>query len=240
MPRRVHARSQGGGLVGRGGKAVVGLMRDKEHLLARPSSPSPPCNNHSSPSHRKPIRLRNLLNQTETFDLLNQQVVESVDARLTDSMSTPDGSAAPITNGNGAVPKPFLRLRNWQSKDLAVDRLHNNANPRPTQCSEKTCMGSIMAIPGRSALIPRNKEEVLRLARDFMDQYFASIRRLNSAAHQSRWAQVCKEVDESGTYQLTNTELVYGAKLAWRNSSRCIGRIQWSKLQFCTQLPPPD
>ncbi|XP_065334274.1 nitric oxide synthase-like protein isoform X2 [Cloeon dipterum] len=152
-------------------------MRDKEHLLARPSSPSPPCNNHSSPSHKKPIRLRNLLNQTETFDLLNQQVVE------------------------------------------------------PTQCSEKTCMGSIMAIPGRSALNPRNKEEVLRLARDFMDQYFASIRRLNSAAHQSRWAQVCKEVDESGTYQLTNTELVYGAKLAWRNSSRCIGRIQWSKLQ---------
>ncbi|XP_065334275.1 nitric oxide synthase-like protein isoform X3 [Cloeon dipterum] len=146
-------------------------------------------------------------------------------------MSTPNGSVAPITNGNAAVPKPFLRLRNLQSKDLAVDRLHNEANPRPTQCSEKTCMGSIMAIPGRSALNPRNKEEVLRLARDFMDQYFASIRRLNSAAHQSRWAQVCKEVDESGTYQLTNTELVYGAKLAWRNSSRCIGRIQWSKLQ---------
>jgi len=38
-------------------------------------------------------------------------------------------------------------------------------------------------------------------------------------------------VEETGTYQLTNTELVYGAKLAWRNSVRCIGRIQWSKLQ---------
>lgn len=34
-----------------------------------------------------------------------------------------------------------------------------------------------------------------------------------------------------GTYQLTETELVFGAKLAWRNATRCIGRIQWSKLQ---------
>ncbi|KAG7170858.1 Nitric oxide synthase, salivary gland-like, partial [Homarus americanus] len=36
---------------------------------------------------------------------------------------------------------------------------------------------------------------------------------------------------ERGTYDLTQTELVYGAKLAWRNAPRCIGRIQWSKLQ---------
>lgn len=34
-----------------------------------------------------------------------------------------------------------------------------------------------------------------------------------------------------GTYQLTETELIFGAKLAWRNAARCIGRIQWSKLQ---------
>lgn len=27
-------------------------------------------------------------------------------------------------------------------------------------------------------------------------------------------------------------EIAFGAKLAWRNASRCIGRIQWSKLQL--------
>ncbi|KAE8744678.1 hypothetical protein FOCC_FOCC008681, partial [Frankliniella occidentalis] len=68
-------------------------------------------------------------------------------------------------------------------------------------------------------------------AKDFLDQYFTSIRRHNSPAHQARWEQVQKEVMNSGTYQLTETELVYGAKTAWRNSARCIGRIQWSKLQ---------
>lgn len=58
--------------------------------------------------------------------------------------------------------------------------------------------------------------------------------RLNSPAHKARWEQVQKEVQSTGTYQLTETELVYGAKLAWRNSVRCIGRIQWSKLQVRT------
>lgn len=55
--------------------------------------------------------------------------------------------------------------------------------------------------------------------------------RLQSPAHEARWAQVEKEVAATGTYELTETELVYGAKLAWRNAPRCIGRIQWAKLQ---------
>lgn len=55
--------------------------------------------------------------------------------------------------------------------------------------------------------------------------------RLNSDAHRTRWENVQKEVMSTGTYQLTETELVFGAKVAWRNAVRCIGRIQWSKLQ---------
>ena len=55
--------------------------------------------------------------------------------------------------------------------------------------------------------------------------------RLHCAAHIARWEQVQKEVKAMGTYQLTETELTFGAKLAWRNATRCIGRIQWSKLQ---------
>lgn len=40
-----------------------------------------------------------------------------------------------------------------------------------------------------------------------------------------------KEIEATGTYQLKDTELIYGAKYAWRNAARCVGRIQWSKLQ---------
>lgn len=46
-----------------------------------------------------------------------------------------------------------------------------------------------------------------------------------------RLEEVNKEIDTTSTYQLKDTELIYGAKHAWRNASRCVGRIQWSKLQ---------
>lgn len=46
-----------------------------------------------------------------------------------------------------------------------------------------------------------------------------------------RLDEVNKEIETTSTYQLKDTELIYGAKHAWRNASRCVGRIQWSKLQ---------
>uniref|UniRef100_A0A8C7FMP3 nitric-oxide synthase (NADPH) n=1 Tax=Oncorhynchus kisutch TaxID=8019 RepID=A0A8C7FMP3_ONCKI len=52
-----------------------------------------------------------------------------------------------------------------------------------------------------------------------------------STAHLDRLEEATKEIEGSGTYQLKDTELIYGAKHAWRNASRCVGRIQWSKLQ---------
>ncbi|GFY69808.1 nitric oxide synthase [Trichonephila inaurata madagascariensis] len=93
-------------------------------------------------------------------------------------------------------------------------------------------MGSIMAGPSkRPTGTPRPKDEILKHAKHFFDQYFSSIKRMNSPSHVRRWKEIVSEVDSTGTYELKETELVYGAKLAWRNAPRCIGRIQWSKLQ---------
>ena len=55
--------------------------------------------------------------------------------------------------------------------------------------------------------------------------------RCNTTAHQQRWTEVENAINEKGTYELTTCELTFGAKSAWRNAARCIGRIQWSKLQ---------
>lgn len=49
--------------------------------------------------------------------------------------------------------------------------------------------------------------------------------------HLSRLEEVAKEIDATGSYQLTTKELEFGAKQAWRNAPRCIGRIQWANLQ---------
>uniref|UniRef100_A0A8C2I0J9 Nitric oxide synthase n=1 Tax=Cyprinus carpio TaxID=7962 RepID=A0A8C2I0J9_CYPCA len=100
-------------------------------------------------------------------------------------------------------------------------------------CTESVCIGSVM-VPNQHSRKPdevRGKEELLTLATDFIDQYYTSIKRCGSKAHDDRLEEVKKEIETSGTYQLKDTELIYGAKHAWRNAARCVGRIQWSKLQ---------
>lgn len=77
---------------------------------------------------------------------------------------------------------------------------------------------------------------ILQEARQFMKQFYSSTKRLNTPAHKTRLAEIEHEISSLGRYNLKNTELIFGAKLAWRNAPRCIGRIQWSKLQVrvCT------
>ncbi len=46
-----------------------------------------------------------------------------------------------------------------------------------------------------------------------------------------RLAEIQTEVETNGTYWQTYEELAYGAKVAWRNNTRCIGRLQWKSLE---------
>jgi len=45
-----------------------------------------------------------------------------------------------------------------------------------------------------------------------------------------RWLQIEDELERIGTYWQSAEELEYGAKVAWRNSTRCIGRLHWQNL----------
>ncbi|WP_199331046.1 MULTISPECIES: nitric oxide synthase oxygenase [unclassified Calothrix] len=53
---------------------------------------------------------------------------------------------------------------------------------------------------------------------------------LSSTQIPQRWQQIQQEIRTTDTYWQTIEELTYGAKLAWRNSTRCIGRIFWQSL----------
>lgn len=53
----------------------------------------------------------------------------------------------------------------------------------------------------------------------------------DSEEHKTRVDKVTFEIEETGTYDMDINELNFGARLAWRNAPRCIGRIQWKKLQ---------
>jgi nitric-oxide synthase len=48
----------------------------------------------------------------------------------------------------------------------------------------------------------------------------------------ARLAQVHAQIARHGTYQHTHEELEYGARAAWRNANRCIGRLYWHSLRI--------
>ncbi|MEW1757550.1 nitric oxide synthase oxygenase [Streptomyces cyaneofuscatus] len=47
----------------------------------------------------------------------------------------------------------------------------------------------------------------------------------------TRLQQMRVQISETGTYTHTEDELAFGARVAWRNSSRCIGRLYWKSLR---------
>ncbi|XP_041378542.1 nitric oxide synthase-like protein [Gigantopelta aegis] len=133
--------------------------------------------------------------------------------------------------GSSASPKKYTKLRNLLDEKTTVDLLHQKSHEE-VPCTPERCMGSIMAhMTKRPPGVPRPKDEVIVDAKDFIDQYYQSIKRLNTPAHLKRMEEAMSSIESTGTYDLTTSELTFGAKTAWRNAPRCIGRIQWSKLQ---------
>ncbi|MER8044478.1 nitric oxide synthase oxygenase [Streptomyces sp. NPDC094032] len=47
---------------------------------------------------------------------------------------------------------------------------------------------------------------------------------------ESRVREVLGEIDRSGTYEHSPAELAFGARVAWRNAARCIGRLYWRSM----------
>ncbi len=48
---------------------------------------------------------------------------------------------------------------------------------------------------------------------------------------ESRLREIAAEIRETGTYTQTKQELTFGAKIAWRNNAKCIGRLFWDSLE---------
>ncbi|MCA1055980.1 nitric oxide synthase oxygenase [Rossellomorea aquimaris] len=64
-------------------------------------------------------------------------------------------------------------------------------------------------------------------AKAFIEQYYVENEK---DGVEERLSGVKEEINAHGTYTHTYDELVFGAKLAWRNSNRCIGRLFWNSL----------
>lgn len=73
------------------------------------------------------------------------------------------------------------------------------------------------------------QERLVAAAQAFVDQ-IADELRWPKRKRDKRWSEVVAEIRATGTYTHTFEELEHGARLAWRNAPKCIGRISWRNL----------
>ncbi|XP_006170481.1 nitric oxide synthase, inducible isoform X2 [Tupaia chinensis] len=126
-----------------------------------------------------------------------------------------------------------VRIKNWGNGMTFQDTLHHKAQ-RDFTCKSKSCLGAIMnpkSLTRGCRDKPTPMEELLPQAIEFVNQYYGSFNEAKIEEHLARVEAVTKEIETTGTYQLTGDELIFATKQAWRNAPRCIGRVQWSNLQ---------
>lgn len=73
-------------------------------------------------------------------------------------------------------------------------------------------------------------ENVLIEAEKFIRSCYKELNKTEKEIEE-RLHQIQQQITEFGYYEHTKLELEYGAKLAWRNSNRCIGRLFWNQLE---------
>ncbi|MGW6454916.1 nitric oxide synthase oxygenase [Streptomyces sp. NPDC055078] len=68
-------------------------------------------------------------------------------------------------------------------------------------------------------------------AEEFIRQYHSEHADEQPVPLAERLGQIRDAVETTGTYDHTAGELTFGARVAWRNASRCIGRLYWQSLR---------
>lgn len=61
-------------------------------------------------------------------------------------------------------------------------------------------------------------------------------------ALEKRWSEIHRALRRRNFYEHTPEELAFGARVAWRNHGRCIGRLFWESLEVfdCRNMVEPD
>lgn len=83
-------------------------------------------------------------------------------------------------------------------------------------------VATALPLPAPDALLA----EAERFLRLYADEHGHSPRE-----REARLAEVRAEVARTGTYTLRTEELAHGARVAWRGSTRCVGRLPWRSLE---------
>jgi nitric-oxide synthase, bacterial len=122
-----------------------------------------------------------------------------------------------------ASQRPWSRLgRQALAPELAGATQVTAADPDSTGSGQPRSPG-----PGDSQ--PAPGPDLLSRAERFLALFHAENPEAGSLRQRMR--QVRREIESAGTYWHTTAELTFAARVAWRNSARCIGRLYWRSLR---------
>lgn len=142
--------------------------------------------------------------------------------------------------GPDAYMKAVVRLlkdRGWPTSQIRLEQFTSPQpaaaqplSPQPQTAPVEPEQGQVCPVDHPSYFLqPASKTQQLEEAAAFLRQYFHETGQ--PERFEARWAEVQPELAETGYYHQTLKELIFGSRLAWRNSPRCIGRFFWDKLQ---------
>ncbi|MFJ4879237.1 nitric oxide synthase oxygenase [Streptomyces sp. NPDC088745] len=151
------------------------------------------------------------------------------------SLPAPSGTDAPAHDPVPRLPvAPERHDRDEAVSGAAAAARTGSGGESAARCP--VAHGGPLPEPRRAAAgQPENRAYALgldtlhRLADDFVRLHHREV-----PAHGDpgpRLAAVHAEIDATGTYRHTPGELAFGARVAWRNSNRCIGRLYWNSLR---------
>lgn len=109
-------------------------------------------------------------------------------------------------------------------------------------CDRDKCMGSSMNIGPADAIL--TEEERIQQAEDFLHEYYGDGNNHEEPelCKEERLREVRNQLKNVDSYTLTEDELIWGARTAWRNAPRCSARIIWKKLTVldCRNITDSD
>ena len=154
------------------------------------------------------------------------------------------GPAAPDAAPPGSHPRAWL-TRRWPAGPhlTAGPRRHRRSPPHPAgRAAWPPCAGRPAAAgpparrarpahPGRPhrRARPAARAVDMDLAAEFIQLHRREVPGAGPAGPRLR--EIRREISLTGTYRHTLEELEFGARVAWRNSGRCIGRLYWKSLK---------
>lgn len=131
----------------------------------------------------------------------------------------------------------LLYQTGWPKEAINVEHFNAQVNPEgelleaapPAEQQKKCPVKKEGAVIESDSFFIRPIKDVSHEASLFIKQFYTE-KNLSTKALEQRLEEVQAEINATGTYEHTLDELTFASRVAWRNSTRCVGRYFWGNM----------